>query len=192
MSFLAVALSSALLLSTPLILTDRSELTADSAAAAEPATPTTPGFDAADSIAAVPADVPAPGPKHSVSAVDLAKQRTDSAVSVSTMLAPLAAASASGLPGSPSNDDEDDEGVLVEDLDDAPLTIHTSSSSAASMLAPPQLRLPFPTTLVDFAMDGAAIKHDAAWAADAEDVDVPSTPGAVEPAHLGIGFAFGI
>ncbi|ORZ33799.1 hypothetical protein BCR44DRAFT_39655 [Catenaria anguillulae PL171] len=237
MSFVAIALSSALMLTTPLLVAERSELLADHATAEPVVSPLQPPRRQQSSSPAPLSSIGHESPAEIGGTIDMPtaqkdddllalSKRTDSAVSVSSM-APLSISTARF--GSNNNDllvksptpvttDEahvDDEGLAltdarVDDLltsPDAPL----SFKAARQLLFPePSLvALPFPTTLMDFAMDAPAVKNalpvvDGAEGDDAEEQEaenerreewvVKSHAGGIsaQAAHVGIGFPFGI
>ncbi|KAI9219551.1 hypothetical protein BC828DRAFT_385931 [Blastocladiella britannica] len=201
MSFLTIAISSALLLSTPILIADRSELVADSNGSSNATSALTSGqkitrpvrhvVDGSNSRSSTPV---APVHKDEVQVVEAEQEaeltplsesakRTDSAISVSggspwapLLRSPVDAADIDVV-AAPSADDEG--------IDDSPLTF--KAAAVAALLPGAHMSLPFRTTLMDFAMDKPAIKHEHLH--DGEQAELVQSR---EPIHIGIGFPFGI
>ncbi|KAJ3368028.1 hypothetical protein GGF31_006861 [Allomyces arbusculus] len=194
MSFLTVALASAFMLSTPLLLVDRSELCADAAdapaavAAANAAAPM-PIVDSACSSPTTDASIKAVLPSPS-------SKRNDSAISMSSVigrLQPLTPAAVRAL-------DEHDEALdMSQDDDAAALEISASPRSASPVQTSPTTY--FPATLMDFGLDQPAVKRVVAPSrrgsmAVKPNVDVQEDATEYSPmlesTYVGIGIPFGI
>ncbi|KNE60890.1 hypothetical protein AMAG_06651 [Allomyces macrogynus ATCC 38327] len=195
MSFLTVALASAFMLSTPLLLVDRSELCADAA-------------DAPAAVAAANAAAPPPAPIDSACSsptTDISKaappspssKRNDSAISMSSVIGrlhPLVPAA-----GVRAALDEHDEALDMSQDDEPALEISASPRSASPVLASPVTY--FPATLMDFGLDQPAVKRVVAPSRRgsmavtpnaAVEEDATEYSPMLESTYVGIGIPFGI
>ncbi|KAJ3361817.1 hypothetical protein GGF32_006992 [Allomyces javanicus] len=196
MSFLTVALASAFMLSTPLLLVDRSELCADAAdapaaVAAANAAATTPAPALIDSACSSPttdgtkAALPTPNSK-----------RNDSAISMSSVMGrlhPLAPAV-----GVRAALDAHDEALDMSQDDEQALEISASPRSASPVASPVTY---FPATLMDFGLDQPAVKRVVAPSRRGsmalkpnvdQQEDATEYSPVLESTYVGIGIPFGI